>query len=495
MRAATPTTTATTTTAPEPPPGLRGQLRGWLSQAAAAIGPPGWTAEEQRGWEQEARQVDARNGARIFLTLAVANLLWWPLDGWVLADDPPARAAYAAHRPWATPLLLGLVGLQRLPGLAGRPLFGFGLLGGLIYGWLGWAFGDVGGPGAPWIHLAPLMAAPAAGISARLGHRAVVLAWVFGCGMVGFFGLHPEHIDDPHARLVLSYTGFAATLSFVGGVIIEGLRRRNFRLRRALASRAAELDALNGALSQRVEEQTAALTGLTGELRSLLAHTERAREAERAHLSRELHDELGQELTGLRFAVELTRRRYAREPGSVGHNLEQLDELLAHTSAAARALVRDLRPALLDDLQLLDALRWLVERAAERGGPPVHLELKGEPGAVEQVGPGPVAVVAFRAAQEALTNVARHAEAGAAWLSVGVEGEGDGEGLVLVLVVEDDGKGLPPARADGAPAGYGLVGMRERARAVGGRMTLGPSARGGARLALRLPLCPPEELR
>ena len=123
----------------------------------------------------------------------------------------------------------------------------------------------------------------------------------------------------------------------------------------------------------------------------------------------------------------------------------------------------------------------------------MHLELKGAPGAVEQVGPGPVAVVAFRAAQEALTNVARHAEASAAWLSVGVEGEA--EGLELVLVVEDDGKGLPPARAGGAPAGYGLVGMRERARAVGGRMALGPSARGGARLALHLPLRPTEELR
>jgi hypothetical protein len=126
------------------------RLGRWFSQAAAAIGPADWTAEEQLGWEQEARQVDARSGARIFLTLAVANLLWWPLDGWVLADDPAARAAYAAHRPWATPLLLGLVGLQRLPGLSGRPLFGFGLLGGLTYGWLGWAFGDVGGPGAPW---------------------------------------------------------------------------------------------------------------------------------------------------------------------------------------------------------------------------------------------------------------------------------------------------------------------------------------------------------
>jgi signal transduction histidine kinase len=460
----------------------RARLRALRAELADVLGPRGWTAQEQALWLAEARQVDARSGARIFLTLAVANLLWWPLDSWVLAEDPVVRAAYATHRPWVTPILLALVGLQRLPGLRGRPLLGFGLLGGLTYGWLCWAFGDVGGPGAPWIHLAPLLAAPSAGVAAPPLRRALTLVWVFGCGLVGFFLLHPAHMEDPHARLVVSYTGFAAALSFAGGIIIDGLRRSNFRLRRDLSARAAELDALNGALSQRVADQTAALTTLTGELRSLLAHTERAREDERAHLSRELHDELGQELTGLRFALELTRRRYAREPASVAHNLEQLDELLAHTATAARALVRDLRPALLDDLHLLDALRWLVERAGERGGPPVSLEVEGEPAALDAVGPGPAGVVAFRAAQEALTNVARHAEASRAAVRVGVDGQD------IVLIIDDDGKGLHAARPDGPPAGFGLVGMRERARAVGGRMELGPSPLGGARVALRLPL-------
>ncbi|MBL8617614.1 MAG: hypothetical protein JNM72_18545 [Deltaproteobacteria bacterium] len=444
--------------------------------------PRGWTDDEERAWREESRQIDAQNGAGIFLTMAVANLLWWPLDDWTFAQDPLVRAVYAEHRPWATPVLLALVGAQRLPGLLQRPLLGFGLFGGLAYGWVCWAFGDAGGPSAPWVHLAPLLAAPSAGIAAPALWRVPFVLWLFGCGLAGFFLPHPEHMADPHARVVVSYAAFAALLSFVGGVIIEGLRRSNFRLRRALVARAAELDSLNGALSHRVEEQTSALTALTGELRSLLAHTERAREEERAHLSRELHDELGQELTGLRFALELTRRRYAREPAGVAHNLEQLDELLSHTATAARALVRDLRPALLDDLQLLDALRWLVDRANERGGPPVELVVEGDAARVGGVGPGPVAVVAFRAAQEALTNVSRHAEATRARLCIGVEDD------VLVIVVDDDGRGLDAPRADGRPPGFGLVGMRERARAVGGALRMGAGPLGGARVSLRLPL-------
>ena len=448
---------------------------------AAILGPPGWTAAEQARWLEASRQVDARNGTRIFLTMAGANLLWWPLDRWVLADQPGVSGVFDEHRPWVTPILLTLVAVQRLPGLRERSPAGFLVFGGVAYGWVCWVFGEAGGPGTPWIHLAPVLAAPSAGFAAPPRVRAGVLGWVFGCGLLGFFGLHPTYIDDPHASLVLSYAVFAAALSFAGGLIVNGLRRTNFRLRQTLSARAAELDGLNGALSQRVDEQTASLTELTGELRSLLAHTEQAREAERAHLSRELHDELGQELTGLRFALELTRRRYARAPGAVGHNLEQLDELLSHTATAARALVRDLRPAMLDDLQLLSALRWLVDRAAERGGPPVALQVEGDPEALGRVGPGPVAVVAFRAAQEAITNVARHAEAASARLSVGVEGEN------IVLVIEDDGKGLPTTR-EVKPTGVGLVGMRERARAVGGALSLGASPMGGARVELRLPI-------
>lgn len=464
---------------------MSGRLARHWDAVARFAGPRGWSAEEQAAWELESRPMDARNGTRIFLALGVANLLWWPLDGWVLADDVVVQAMFASRRPWVTPLLVGLAALPLVPGIGARPLGAFGFFGGLSYGWLCWAFGAAGGPSTPWIHLAPLLSAPSIGLAARPLHRFVFLAWLFGCGITGFFVPHPAYAGDPAARLVLSYAAFAALVCFVGGIITDGLRRSNFRLRSRLGDRATELDALNGALSHRVEAQTAALTALTGELRSLLAHTEQAREAERAHLSRELHDELGQELTGLRFALELTRRRYVREPTGVAHNLEQLDELLTHTARAARALVRDLRPALLDDLQLLDALRWLVDRAGERGGPPVELVVEGDPAAVGAVGPGAVAVVAFRAAQEALTNVARHAGASRSRLIVGVDAGS------LVLMVDDDGRGFEPAQREGATTGFGLVGIRERARSVGGALSVGRGPLGGARVALRLPIHTP----
>ncbi len=153
--------------------------------------------------------------------------------------------------------------------------------------------------------------------------------------------------------------------------------------------------------------------------------------------------------------------------------------LLDQTVASTRRIAADLRPLMLDDLGLAEAAGWLVEDFGQRSGVAGRIELGG----AEMLDglPKAVATAVYRALQESLTNIARHAGARNAWVTIGAA-----EG-VLQVEIEDDGRGIAPEDA-AKPRSLGLKGMRERLAQVGGTLEVARVPRGGTRVRLRVPL-------
>jgi two-component system sensor histidine kinase UhpB len=192
-----------------------------------------------------------------------------------------------------------------------------------------------------------------------------------------------------------------------------------------------------------------------------------ATEAERARIARELHDEIGQTLTAIALQAE---RAAAREGSSA------LAEIAAHASRSlddVRRIARELRPEALDDLGLVNALSALCSRVDGQGGLRVERRLAWQiPRLTDEV-----ELVVYRIAQEALTNVLRHAAASRATVVLEVQP------TALVLSVRDDGRGLGASERRG-----GLEGMRERAMLIGAQFSVHPSAPTGTEVVLRVPV-------
>ena len=191
-------------------------------------------------------------------------------------------------------------------------------------------------------------------------------------------------------------------------------------------------------------------------------------------MARELHDEIGQTLTGLNLILSIG----ATLPPSLlearlSEARRQVGALIAHISR--RSL--DLRPTLLDDLGLRAALVWYLERYTEQTNIAVTFQ---EAGLDLRVAPL-VELTAYRIVQEALTNVARHAEVATATVQVWVVN------TRLVIQVMDSGRGFDVGAALRAHATSGLAGMRERARLLGGELTIEAEPGGGTRLLADLP--------
>jgi two-component system sensor histidine kinase UhpB len=195
-----------------------------------------------------------------------------------------------------------------------------------------------------------------------------------------------------------------------------------------------------------------------------------AQETERQRIARELHDEVGQVLTGVVLQLEHTARRASEHDAA---QLEAAREAVRHSLEEVRRIARELRPEVLDDLGLQSALRSLCTAAAAHQDLRIERRLE----LVDEVSPE-VELVVYRVAQESLTNVMRHA--GANEVLVALEHVGGG----LRLVVRDDGRGVPPDVNGGA----GIAGMQERALHVGGRLTVSPLPAGGTEVRLDVPL-------
>ena len=219
------------------------------------------------------------------------------------------------------------------------------------------------------------------------------------------------------------------------------------------------------------------------ELRELAARLTSAREEEQARVARELHDDLGQRLTALKLDLAWLARKVADDadgPGKsglgkvLGERVDGMLGLVDDTIRSMRDLLTELRPMILDDLGLEAAIEWHVGRFADRTGLRCHLSVSLPPH--ERNADRDSAC--FRILQEALTNVARHAQAREVWVSLGRDRD-------LCLEIRDDGVGISEV-ALARPA-MGIVGMRERARALGGSVDVRRQSPRGTSIHARLP--------
>jgi PAS domain S-box-containing protein len=215
------------------------------------------------------------------------------------------------------------------------------------------------------------------------------------------------------------------------------------------------------------------------QLQTLSRRLVETQEIERRHLVRELHDEIGQALTGLKLALEMSARLSA---DAVRDNLDKAQALINELIVRVRDLSLDLRPAMLDDLGLLPALLWHLERYTAQTN--VRVTFK-HAGLTDRRYPPEVETAAYRVVQEALTNVARHAGVSEATVRLWADQE------MLNVQVEDRGAGFDAEAALAAGTTRGLIGMRERVGLLGGQLTVEPVPGEGTCLTAELPLSEP----
>ena len=239
----------------------------------------------------------------------------------------------------------------------------------------------------------------------------------------------------------------------------------------------AEAQRLNAELEQRVQARTTELIQSHEALSRLSAHLQTAREEERARIAREIHDELGGSLTGVKMDVARLRR-----VGSAGSDewlaqVETVTAALDETVRTVRRIATDLRPAILDDFGLVAAIEWQLREFQTRSGITCELRTGLEEVALDRDG----ATAIFRVFQETLTNVARHAQATQVRVALYEQPGG------LVLQVSDNGRGFTPAE-QGQAKTFGLVGMRERVRMLAGQLDILGAEGGGATIRLLVPM-------
>lgn len=227
-------------------------------------------------------------------------------------------------------------------------------------------------------------------------------------------------------------------------------------------------------------EDAVLLNSAREQLHRLAARMSEAQETERRRLAIELHDRVGQNLTALGINLNIVRSLLPQDQmARLGPKLDTAMSLLEETIERIRDLNSDLRPPVLDDYGLLAALRWFCQRFTERTGLETVVEGREPDPRLEQMAD----IGLFRIAQEALTNAAKHARA----RSVVVRYEEDGG--VVRLTIADDGVGFDPStyRSSERRAGWGLIGMQERAAAVGGQLRIESKPGAGTRVLVSIP--------
>jgi signal transduction histidine kinase len=328
------------------------------------------------------------------------------------------------------------------------------------------------------------------------GSADVILACLALPDVPGLATLTRLHQQAPNAPIiVLSHDNDdSAAISAVQAGAQDFLIRREIdhtlvsAIRHAIerAQLLAELRAARDELELRVAERTAALQQKIAEvnasqdrLRALSQRLVEVQESERRHLARELHDEIGQILTGLKLRLELCRRL---PPEESAVTLIEAQGGVNDLMQRVREMSLNLRPAVLDDLGLLAALKWHAERYTAQTGVRVSLSETGLQG---RRFAAPLETAAFRIVQEALTNTARHAGTTEVFVQVQVDAE------KLILQIQDEGCGFDPEVVIVARVSNGVAGMSERALLLGGQLHVHSTPGAGTTIAAEFPLTTP----
>jgi signal transduction histidine kinase len=213
-----------------------------------------------------------------------------------------------------------------------------------------------------------------------------------------------------------------------------------------------------------------------GELERLSARLVDAQESERRNISRELHDEVGQTLGALLVDFGRLSASLSNAPPDVRGQVERMKAVAEGSVRSVRNLALLLRPSMLDDLGLVAALEWQGRETSRNSGTEVDVRAEGVPETL----PDAYNVTVYRLVQEALNNAARHSGARNASVKVTCDGGR------LVVEVRDDGRGFDPKHT----RGLGILGMEERVRRLGGRLTIDSQPGRGSAVRAELPLEP-----
>ncbi len=239
---------------------------------------------------------------------------------------------------------------------------------------------------------------------------------------------------------------------------------------RRRARQATDLRDQKQELERQVDERTSELTALS-------THLQGVSEQEKSALSRELHDELGGLLVAARMDLSWLQQRLPTSDPAIEQRFRRIHESLSAGVDLKRRVVEELRPTLLDNMGLYAALRWQFKESCRRTGlkctetiPETELRFNPE-----------AAIGVFRIAQEALTNILKHAEAKSADLAIGVHDD------TFILRVSDDGKGIPTQRLQTITS-HGLASMRHRIAALGGKWDVRSPSSGGTIVTAVIPL-------
>jgi PAS domain S-box-containing protein len=213
------------------------------------------------------------------------------------------------------------------------------------------------------------------------------------------------------------------------------------------------------------------------QVRALVSELESAREQERERLARELHDEFGQILAALRIDTSWIRNKAQIAVPEIARRAEAMADVIEDAQQATKRMSSGLRPRVLDDLGLVTAIRELVNEFADRHGIVCEIQISDDGKKIVD----PVATPLYRMTQEALTNIAKHSQATKLRVEL-VTGRDS-----VILIVADNGKGLQVGDLR-KPGSFGLMGMRQRAAAVGGELSISEEGGNGTTIEIRLPL-------
>ena len=230
--------------------------------------------------------------------------------------------------------------------------------------------------------------------------------------------------------------------------------------------------ALNSLISQ--------LESSNQQLRLLSDRAITAQEEERKRIARSLHDDTGQSLSTLIINLERLEKHLPKDEGELLQRLQSLRQMAQESLECLRSMIYDLRPAILDDLGLLPAIRWYARTNLEQAGIQVELNFPAEAPDLPQA----LTTTLFRITQEALNNIIRHSQAKKASISLGFQ---DG---IVTLQVEDNGLGFDPAQMSREAIQlqhWGLVGIRERIELVRGHLAIGSDSSSGTTLTVTVP--------
>ena len=222
--------------------------------------------------------------------------------------------------------------------------------------------------------------------------------------------------------------------------------------------------------------KTAQLAESEQKLRALASHLISVREEERAHIAREIHDELGQVLTGLKMEVAWLAKHLNDDQKPLFEKTESMGQLIDSTVQTVRKISTGLRPEVLDEMGLVAAIGWQAKEFQKRTGIRCRLSLPQEIGGLERE----LSTTMFRVFQEILTNVARHSRA------TRVDVDLKNQQKNLVLEVADNGVGISSGEHNGRRS-LGLLGMQERALRLGGEVNIGSAPGHGTRVVVTIP--------